>query len=117
MGGFGSIPCSIQSQMRCLSHLCDVVAPGDVYWDNLSILWWERILRQIGVTIIVIGLIVAWVIPIAASAAFFNASNLVQYQAFEWIERIPKWLLSGIQGVLPFAIGQIFLALLPIILR
>ncbi|KAF2100567.1 DUF221-domain-containing protein, partial [Rhizodiscina lignyota] len=94
------------------------IAPDDVIWDNLSIKWWERLLRVGVVFLLISGLIIAWVLPVSFTSAISNLSWLgTQYKSLSWILKMPKWLISALQGVLPFALLGILLALLPVILR
>jgi hypothetical protein len=96
------------------------IAPGDIIWDNLSVKWWERFIRQGVVVVLIAGLIIAWAVPISATGFISNLDNLqasFDGKPFGWIGHIPKWLKSGIQGVLPAVFIAILFALLPIILR
>jgi hypothetical protein len=59
------------------------IAPGDIIWDNLSIKWWERYLRIGIVTAVVVGLVIAWALPVSAATTI---SNLVTLQNSKYIQ-------------------------------
>jgi calcium permeable stress-gated cation channel len=52
------------------------IAPGDVIWDNMSMKWWERYLRMILVVAVVVGLILAWAIPVSFLTSLANLSDI-----------------------------------------
>jgi branched-subunit amino acid transport protein AzlD len=94
------------------------VNPSYVLWDNLTMKWWERYLRMGGVVLLIAGLIVFWGIPVSFTGALSQVNTLTD--ALPWlgfIENLPPWLISFVQGVLPPAFLAILFAILPIILR
>ena len=93
------------------------IAPGDVIWDNLSIKWWERFLRIAIVTAIIATLVVAWAIPVSFTSAVSNLQTLSTYKGFTWINKIPKWIVTALSGVLPALMVNVLLAVLPYLLR
>lgn len=93
------------------------ISPDDVLWENMSIKWWERFLRIGIISALVAGLVIAWAVPVSVSASISNLSYLEQYTPFAWISKLPKWITSALQGVLPWAMLQLLLALLPVLLR
>ncbi|KAF2401113.1 DUF221-domain-containing protein [Trichodelitschia bisporula] len=93
------------------------IAPGDIIWDNLSIKWWERFLRKGVVFLFITGLVIAWAVPVSLSSITNNLSTLATFNGFHWISKLPVWLISALQGILPWLIVTILLALLPLILR
>ncbi|QDS77332.1 hypothetical protein FKW77_005054 [Venturia effusa] len=95
------------------------IAPGDVIWDNMSMKWWERYLRMILVVAIVAGLVLAWAVPVSFLTSLANLSDIRDRwpHIFGFIDDIPAWLRSALQGILPPALTAALLALLPVILR
>lgn len=96
------------------------VNPNYVLWENLTMKWWERYLRLFGVIVLIVGLIIFWGIPVSFTGALSQVSTLINTKGFHWLEfleRLPEWLLSFIQGVLPPLFLAILFAVLPILLR
>ncbi|KAH8722652.1 hypothetical protein GQ44DRAFT_828748 [Phaeosphaeriaceae sp. PMI808] len=94
------------------------VNPNYVLWDNLSMKWWERYLRLFGVIVLIIGLVIFWGIPVSFTGALSQIKTLTaQFAWLRWIEKLPIWAISFIQGVLPPLFLAILFAVLPILLR
>lgn len=94
------------------------ISPDDVIWDNMSIRWWERYLRTIGVVVLVCGMVVGWAFPVAFTGVLSQLSYLEDnFKWLAWLALLPDWLLSAIQGILPPLFLAILMALLPLILR
>jgi hypothetical protein len=94
------------------------VNPNYVLWDNLTMKWWERYLRMFGVIALIIGLIIFWGIPVSFTGALSQVSTLTdQLPWLGFLEKLPTWALSFIEGVLPPLFLAILFAVLPIILR
>ncbi|KAI1671503.1 integral membrane protein [Pyrenophora tritici-repentis] len=94
------------------------VNPNYVMWENLTMKWWERYLRMFGVVLIIVGLIIFWGIPVTFTGALSQIETLTDtLHWLRWLETLPGWLLSFIQGVLPPAFLAILFAVLPLILR
>jgi hypothetical protein len=94
------------------------VNPNYVLWDNLTMKWWERYLRMFGVIIVIVGLIIFWGIPVAFTGGLSQVNTLTDTLPWlGWIEKLPGWLISFVQGVLPPAVLAILFAILPILLR
>jgi hypothetical protein len=94
------------------------VNPNYVLWENLSMKWWERYLRMLAVIVTIVGLIVFWGIPVSFTGALSQVKTLTDtLHWLRWIEKLPVWLISFIQGVLPPLFLAILFALLPIVLR
>ncbi|KAE9971455.1 hypothetical protein EG328_005560 [Venturia inaequalis] len=95
------------------------IAPGDVIWDNMSMKWWERYLRVILVFAIVVGLVLAWAVPVSFLTGLANLSQIQDRwpNIFGFIDDMPGWFRSALQGLLPPALTAALLALLPVILR
>ncbi|KAI9838196.1 MAG: hypothetical protein M1837_002536 [Sclerophora amabilis] len=94
------------------------IAPMDVIWENMSMKWWERYLRTGVALVVVVALILGWAVPVSFTGLLSQLTYLEEnYDWLAWIGRIPVWLLSIIQGVLPPAILGLLMVLLPVILR
>ncbi|EER23976.1 hypothetical protein D8B26_002139 [Coccidioides posadasii str. Silveira] len=94
------------------------ISPDDVIWDNMSIRWWERYLRTFGVVIIVSAMVIGWAFPVAFTGLLSQLSYLEGNIVWlRWLSRLPQWLLSAIQGILPPLFLSILMALLPLMLR
>lgn len=94
------------------------VNPAYVLWDNLSMKWWERYLRMFAVIAIIVGLIIFWGIPVSFTGALSQINTLTtELPWLKWIEKLPPWAISFIQGVLPPTFLAILFAVLPLVLR
>jgi hypothetical protein len=94
------------------------ISPDDVIWDNMSMRWWERYLRTLGVIIIVSAMVIGWAFPVAFTGLLSQLAYLEgKYSWLKWLSQLPRWLLSAIQGILPPLFLAILMAVLPLILR
>lgn len=94
------------------------ISPDDVIWDNMSIKWWEAYLRTGAVVALVLGLVIAWGVPVAFTGLLSSVDYLsTHYSWLAWLSRAPNWVLSIIQGILPQALLAALLAILPLLLR
>lgn len=94
------------------------ISPDDVIWDNMSIKWWERYLRTFGIYAIVIGMVIGWAFPVAFTGLLSQLSYLEDaFTWLSWINRMPEWLISAVQGILPPLFLAILMAILPMLLR
>ncbi|KIW64298.1 hypothetical protein PV04_09243 [Phialophora macrospora] len=94
------------------------IDPNDVIWDNMSIPWWQAYVRTGAVIVIVIGMIILWAIPVAFTSALSQLETAAKtWTWLHWVLKIPSWIRSVLQGVLPAALLGLLLFLLPLILR
>lgn len=94
------------------------MTPEEVIWKNLSIKWWERIIRQIGTTTFVVALIIFWSIPVAVVGAISNINYLTSCLPWlSFINDIPEVILGVVTGLLPVILLAVLMSLLPVILR
>ncbi|PGH19019.1 hypothetical protein AJ79_00053 [Helicocarpus griseus UAMH5409] len=94
------------------------ISPDDVIWDNMSIKWWERYLRTFGVLIIVSAMVIGWAFPVAFTGLLSQLTYLEgKFSWLRWLAKLPDWLISAIQGILPPLFLAILMAILPLILR
>ena len=94
------------------------VNPNYILWDNLTMKWWARYLRMGIVIVTIVGLIICWGIPVAFTGSLSQINQLAdKLHWLKWINTLPTWLISFIQGVLPPAFLAILFAILPMLLR
>lgn len=94
------------------------VNPNDVLWDNLTMSWWMRYVRMLSVIVLIVALIIFWGVPVSFTGALSQVKTLTaDVHWLAWLNKLPEWLISFIQGVLPPLFLAILFALLPIILR
>ncbi|KAI9834931.1 MAG: hypothetical protein M1819_002654 [Sarea resinae] len=94
------------------------ISPDDVLWENMSIKWWERYLRTGIVIALVALLIIGWAFPVTFTGLLSQVKYLTTlWHWLRWIDDLPSWVISLIQGVLPQALLAALLAVLPAILR
>ncbi|KAI9824922.1 MAG: hypothetical protein M1832_001527 [Thelocarpon impressellum] len=94
------------------------ISPDDVIWSNMSIRWWERYVRTALVVAVVVSLIIGWAFPVTFTG-FLSQLKYISGLApwLNWIGRLPDWLLSLVQGILPQLMLALLLAVLPMVLR
>ncbi|KAI5284458.1 hypothetical protein KEM54_001319, partial [Ascosphaera aggregata] len=94
------------------------ISPDDVIWENMSLKWWESYIRTFGVLVIVGAMVIGWAFPVAFTGLMSQLSYLeTKFSWLAWIGKLPTWLLSAVQGLLPPLFLSVLMALLPIILR
>ena len=93
-------------------------APEDVVWDNMQLVWWQRVIRVYAINAAVFALVIFYAIPTAFVGSISNITYLTdQVQWLRFIYRLPSQILGLITGLLPSVMLAIWLALLPFILR
>lgn len=94
------------------------VNPQDVLWSNLALGWRQRWARAcIGVSASA-GLIVLYAVPVAFTSFLANLDVLAANVGWlSWLTDWPDAVKSVVQGVLPPALLQIILLLVPLIYR
>ncbi|EKV11410.1 hypothetical protein PDIG_50470 [Penicillium digitatum PHI26] len=94
------------------------ISPDDVIWDNMSIKWWERYLRSFGIITLVCAMVLGWAFPVAFTGLMSQLAYLEgAFPWLAWLSKLPDWLISAIQGILPALCLAILMALLPLMLR
>ncbi|KAF3935384.1 hypothetical protein ABW20_dc0101255 [Dactylellina cionopaga] len=95
------------------------VSPTDVIWENLHMRWWDRYLRYGASNAAVVGLILAWSIPMVFVASLSQISTLAnEVKWLAWLKDTPPVLLSIIQGLLPPLLLSLLTAVfVPLLLR
>lgn len=95
------------------------ISPGDINWDSLNITWRQRYTRIIGFLVLYLLLLVLFGLISFFTGILSKASTLSDSTSWlRWIQSLPSWLVSFIQGTLPPVIQVIVLSgPLPILLR
>ncbi|KAG7901625.1 hypothetical protein KL907_004295 [Ogataea polymorpha] len=94
------------------------VNPEDVYWPNMRIFWWERLMRFHGAVAAIVALIVLWSIPVSFVGLVSNLTYLTNKMHWlEFIYNLPDWLLGLITSLLPTVMLALLMLLLPIFIR
>lgn len=94
------------------------VEPSDVYWMNMRLFWWEKIVRNALAIYGVVALIIFWAIPVAFVGVISNINYLTtKLPWLRWIDKIPSWILGVITGLLPTGMLSLLTTFLPIFIR
>ena len=94
------------------------VRPFEIVWKNLSITWWQRIMRQFSIDAGVAVLILFWAIPCAGVGIISNVLYLATKVPFlHWIEDLPSPVIGVISGLLPSLALSWLMNVVPFILR
>ena len=93
-------------------------APEDVVWDNMQLVWWQRLIRIYAINAAMLALIIFYAIPTAFVGTISNVTYLTNKLPWlDFIYRLPDKLLGVVTGLLPSIMLAIWLSLLPFILR
>ncbi|KAM3422860.1 hypothetical protein BST61_g342 [Cercospora zeina] len=94
------------------------IDPNDVVWDNLSMTWWERLIRTGIVLIVCLGLIILYAVPVVFTSLLNRVSDLTaRFPWLSWLNDTPSSVISIVQGVLPPVLLSVILLLVPMIFR
>ncbi|KAG0652349.1 hypothetical protein D0Z07_1431 [Hyphodiscus hymeniophilus] len=95
------------------------ISPGDINWASLNLSWRARYLRMAGFLVLFAILLFVFGLISFFTGILSRVSSLSGSTSWlKWIENLPSWLLSFIQGTLPPVIQVIVLSgPLPILLR
>ncbi|GAO15716.1 hypothetical protein UVI_02043550 [Ustilaginoidea virens] len=91
--------------------------PNDVIWKNLSIPWWQLIIRRYAVYAIIAAMIIFWAIPVGIVGIISQVKTLESLPGLTWINDIPEKILGFISGLLPSVALAILMSLVPVIMR
>jgi hypothetical protein len=90
------------------------VNPQDVIWNNLALGWRQRWVRVCVTLSASIGFIVLYAVPVAFTSMLANLDALASKVSWlSWLTDWPDAIKNVIQGVLPPALLQIILLLVP----
>ncbi|KAJ6444898.1 DUF221 domain-containing protein [Purpureocillium lavendulum] len=93
------------------------VKPEEVVWKNLSIPWWQLVIRRYAVYAFIAVLIIFWAIPVAIVGLIAQVNTLKQLPGLTWLDSIPKPILGVVSGLLPAVALSILMSFVPIIMR
>lgn len=78
------------------------VEPGDVYWPNMRIFWWERMVRSMSSIAAVCALVLLWSIPVAFVGMISNVDYLTnKVHWLRFIYNLPRPLLGLLTALFP----------------
>lgn len=92
--------------------------PTQVIWENLRIIWWERIIRYSATIAFVVAMTIFWSIPTAV-VGFISNVKWIAGNIFwlHWLLDLPSVILGFISGLLPSVLMSVLLSLVPVVLR
>ncbi|KAF5098088.1 hypothetical protein D0Z00_002175 [Geotrichum galactomycetum] len=94
------------------------VRPDDIFWLNLRLFWWERLVRSTGAMAAITALVIFWSIPVAFVGSISNIEALTEKLHFlRFLNDLPSWISGVVSGLLPTILLAVLMALLPIFLR
>jgi hypothetical protein len=95
------------------------ISPADINWSNLGLSWRARYIRLVGFVLIFIVVVFLFGVISFFTGILSRISTLAGSTPWlHWIDSLPSWLISFIQGTLPPVIQVVLLSgPLPIILR
>ncbi|KAK4169576.1 hypothetical protein QBC43DRAFT_64142 [Cladorrhinum sp. PSN259] len=92
--------------------------PDEIIWSSLRIRWWEQIMRDFFMMGVIAAAIVFWSIPSAFVGSISQIENLAKLIPFlKFLLKLPKVILSIIQGLLPALALSWLMAIVPWLLR
>lgn len=102
-------------------HLMKVEAapePSDVHWEQVTIPYFSRIVRQLLVSGALTFLIVLWVFPVVAVQSLANLQTLSKVEYLTWLQPIIEvmndispQILAVVEGFLPSLVLLIFISI------
>lgn len=93
------------------------VKPEEVIWKNLSISWWQRIVRRYAAYFFIAVLIIFWAIPVGIVGIIAQVNTLKNLPGLTWIDDIPPVILGVVSGLLPSVALSILMSLVPVFMR
>jgi len=94
------------------------ISPGDIIWNNMSIMWWERYLRTGVVVVLCAGLIILFAIPVGLTGLISQLNYIAPTTSWlHWFLRVPTVIKSIITGSVPPLLLSLLLTLVPVIFR
>lgn len=92
--------------------------PLDIDHLNMRMFWWERIAREALATAAIVALIILWAIPVAFVGVISNINYLeAKLSWLQFINKLPKWILGVVTGLLPSVMLSLLLMVLPMFIR
>ena len=93
------------------------IKPEEVIWGNLSIPWWQRIIRRYASYFFIAILIIFWAIPVGIVGIISQVNTLKNLPGLTWIQEIPDIILGVVSGLLPAVALSILMSLVPVFMR
>ncbi|KAF5547692.1 hypothetical protein FMEXI_5018 [Fusarium mexicanum] len=108
---FQSIP---QHQPLQMCRQVTGVKPGEIVWSSLRIKWWERLLREFVVAIVIGGCVIVWIMPIAL-VEFVTSAPMVG--KVDGVSELPRLAVNAISGLGRALLMWILLEFVPFLMR
>ncbi|CDH08516.1 probable RSN1-Overexpression rescues sro7/sop1 in NaCl [Zygosaccharomyces bailii ISA1307] len=100
----------------CPSHVG--IAPGDVYWPNMRMFWWERLVRSIIAVSAACALAIFWSFPVAFVGMISNINYLTnKLHWLRFIYKLPRPLLGLLTSLAPTIALAWLMSFLPTFIR
>ncbi|EWG47609.1 hypothetical protein FVEG_07673 [Fusarium verticillioides 7600] len=108
---FQSIP---QHQPLQMCRQVMGVKPGEIVWSSLRIKWWERLLREFVVTIVIGGCVIVWIMPITLVVSVTSAPMVGRVDG---VSELPQLAVNAISGLGRALLLWILLEFVPLLMR
>ncbi|KAF5548191.1 DUF221 domain-containing protein [Fusarium napiforme] len=108
---FQSIP---QHQPLQMCRQIMGVKPGEIVWSSLRVKWWERLLREFLVAILIGGCIIVWIMPIALVEVATSAPMVGRVPG---VSELPPLAVNAISGLGRALLMWILLEFVPYLMR
>ncbi|KAF5630238.1 DUF221 domain protein [Fusarium tjaetaba] len=108
---FQSIP---QHQPLQMCRQIMGIKPGEIIWSSLRVKWWERLLREFVVAILIGGCIIVWIMPIAL-VEFATSAPMVG--RVPGVSELPPLAVNAISGLGRALLMWILLEFVPFLMR
>ncbi|KAK2601525.1 hypothetical protein QQS21_004910 [Conoideocrella luteorostrata] len=106
---------SIQYPPFQLSERVIGVRPGEVVWGSLGIKWWQRLVRQFLVLIVISACVILWWFPATIADAMTTPSTVKHYMPS--VARLPPIATNIISGLGRSLLMVVLLEIIPIFMR
>ncbi|KAF5604350.1 duf221 domain-containing protein [Fusarium pseudocircinatum] len=90
------------------------VKPGEIVWSSLRIKWWERLLREFVVAILIGGCVIVWIMPITF-VEFVTSASMVG--RVDGVSELPQLAVNAISGLGRALLLWILLEIVPFLMR
>ncbi|KAF4945036.1 hypothetical protein FGADI_12295 [Fusarium gaditjirri] len=108
---FQSIP---QHQPLQMCRQVMGVKPGEIVWSCLRIKWWERLLREFVVAILIGGGVIFWIMPLAIVEGLTSAPMVGRVPG---VSELPQLAVNAISGLGRALLMWILLEIVPFLMR
>ncbi|KAF5968933.1 Duf221 domain-containing protein [Fusarium bulbicola] len=90
------------------------VKPGEIVWSCLRIKWWESLVREFVLAILIGGCVVVWIMPIAIAEGVTSAAMVGRVPG---VSELPQLLVNAISGLGRALLLWILLEFVPFLMR